>query len=336
MKDNKSNDKGLNGKNILVTGGTGSFGRAFVRTVLASHNPAKLVIYSRDEHKQVAMAEDFSDSRLRFFIGDIRDLSRLTLAMREIDIVVHAAAMKHVPVAEYNPMECVRTNVLGADNIVRASLDCGVDRVVALSTDKASNPINLYGATKLVSDKIFIASQNLSGSIGTRFCVVRYGNVIGSRGSVVLTFKRLIEEGAKELPITDDRMTRFWITLDHGVNFVISSLETMHGGELFVPKIPSMKVVDLASAMAPQLKQKIVGIRPGEKLHETMISSDDARDCLDLGDRYVVQPRFSFWNAHNYANVGKPVSESFTYASDNNSRWLEAKDLRGLLVNGVS
>jgi UDP-N-acetylglucosamine 4,6-dehydratase len=318
-------------KTIIITGGTGSFGNRFVEIALKEHKPRKLIVYSRDEFKHYTMSQRIRDPRLRFFIGDVRDLSRLQLAMREADIVIHAAAMKHVPLAEYNPMECVRTNVIGADNIVRAALDCRVSRVIALSTDKAASPINLYGATKLASDKIFVASNALSGSIGTKFGVVRYGNVVGSRGSVVPLFKDLIAGGAKELPITDDRMTRFWITLDHGVRFVLSSLEMMHGGELFVPKIPSMRVVDLARAMAPELPHRIVGIRPGEKLHEAMITEEDARNTLELDDRYILQPSLEWWNTKHYAGRGRPVAEGFRYSSDNNTDWLDRERLATML-----
>src|ERR1700730_191040 len=321
----------LNDARILLTGGTGTFGHAFLRRALERYDPKKLVIYSRDEHKQVLMAEEYPDPRVRFFIGDVRDLARLELAMREMDLVVHAAALKHVPVAEYNPMECVNTNVIGADNVGRAALNCGVKKVIALSTDKAANPINLYGATKLVSDKIFIASNNLSGSMGTRFSVVRYGNVVGSRGSVLTIFKRLATQGAQYLPITDERMTRFWITLQRGVDFVVSCLSTMHGGELFVPKIPSMRVVDLARAVAPAIPIKIVGIRPGEKLHEIMITADDARDCIEFDDYYVVQPRLAFWDSFNYANCGRAVADDFCYASNTNAAWLDLRALRGMI-----
>ncbi|HEY8190802.1 MAG TPA: UDP-N-acetylglucosamine 4,6-dehydratase (inverting), partial [Alphaproteobacteria bacterium] len=275
----------LTGKNILVTGGTGSFGRQFITTVLNQYKPNKVIVYSRDELKQYEMAQAFPEAKypeIRFLIGDVRDRDRLTLAMREVDIVVHSAALKQVPIAEYNPMECLHTNVFGAENVVRAALDNGVKKVIALSTDKAANPINLYGASKLASDKIFVAANNMSGSIGTRFSVVRYGNVAGSRGSVIPFFQRLAKEGAKTIPITDPRMTRFWITLQQGVNFVLSSIEMMYGGEIFVPRIPSMKVSDVAEVLAPGIKHEIVGIRPGEKLHEVMVPEDDGRRTLKL------------------------------------------------------
>jgi len=277
-KPSRFHDRGadLDGSAILITGGTGSFGRRLTRELLARYRPRRIVIYSRDEAKQVEMAQEFQACdnfrSLRFFIGDVRDQARLKMGMREIDYVIHAAALKHVPVAEYNPMECIHTNVLGAENVVNAALEARVKRVIALSTDKAVNPINLYGASKLCSDKIFVAANNLSGSVGTVFSVVRYGNVVGSRGSVVPLFQKLIREGAAALPITDERMTRFWITLPEGVDFVLSNLRVMQGGEVFVPKIPSMKMTDLAKCMAPDLPIKVIGIRPGEKLHEALIS----------------------------------------------------------------
>jgi len=274
---------------------------------------------------------------IRFFIGDVRDVDRLELAMRDIDIVVHAAALKQVPAAEYNPMECIRTNVNGAENVVTAALRCSVQKVIALSTDKAASPINLYGASKLASDKIFIAANNLSGDIGTRYSVVRYGNVIGSRGSVVPFFQKLVREGSKEIPITDPRMTRFWITVDKGVEFVLSSLQLMQGGEIFVPKIPSMTVADLANAIAPGLEHKIIGIRPGEKLHETMITPDDARHTIELEDRYVIQPDISFWRTgQGEFENSAPVAQGFYYSSDNNAEWLDADGIRDLLGESVN
>ena len=326
----------LNGKTILVTGGTGSFGRAFAATILTRYKLRKLVIYSRDELKQYEMAQQFPDTRhdaIRFQIGDVRDRDRLSMAMREVDYVVHSAALKQVPIAEYNPMECLHTNVWGAENVVRAALDCGVKKVIALSTDKAANPINLYGASKLASDKIFVAANNMSGSIGTRFSVVRYGNVAASRGSVIPFFQKLIDGGAKALPITDPRMTRFWITLQQGVDFVLSSLAMMHGGEIFVPRIPSMKITDLAEAMAPGLKHDIVGIRPGEKLHEVMVPVDDGRKTLRLPDRYIIEPSFAYWNRKPYQLSGAhPVEDGFFYASDTNDEWLDAKGLKKILA----
>lgn len=326
----------LNQKSVFVTGGTGSFGRQFVRSVLSRYKPSRLVVFSRDELKQYEMQaefdRDFPGHDLRFFIGDVRDKERLEMAMRDVDYVVHAAALKQVPAAEYNPIECIRTNVHGAENVVSAALRCRVKRVIALSTDKAANPINLYGASKLASDKIFIAANNLSGNIGTRFSVVRYGNVIGSRGSVLPLFQRLIREGAAELPITDARMTRFWITLAQGVDFVQLCLDRMQGGEIFIPKIPSMKVIDLALAIAPKLPHRFIGIRPGEKLHEVMVTSDDARMTIELPDCYVIQPAFSFWRgaAESYPN-SQAVVDDFHFASDNNPMWLSAADLRSLV-----
>ncbi len=325
----------LDGKTLLVTGGTGSFGKQFIRTVLDNYKVAKIIVFSRDELKQYEMAQDFPDSKypaLRFFIGDVRDRDRLVMAMRGVDYVIHAAAMKHVPIAEYNPMECVRTNIMGAENVVMAAMQAGVKKVVALSTDKAANPINLYGATKLASDKIFCAANNLSGHNGTRFSVVRYGNVVGSRGSIVPFFQRLINDGATSLPITDERMTRFWITLEQGVNFVLSSLEMMQGGEIFVPLIPSMKVTELAKALAPKLPHRIIGIRPGEKLHEVMVTSDDGRNTLLFHDRYIIEPSQDFWKGETYMAKGAVrVAEDFHYSSDGNDEWLDINGLNAML-----
>ena len=328
----------LDGKAILVTGGTGSFGRRFIETVLSRADPRKVIVYSRDELKQHEMQIELRErfdaetvGKMRFFLGDVRDRERLTLALRGSDIVVHAAALKQVPAAEYNPSECIHTNIMGAENVVWASLANRVSQVIALSTDKACNPVNLYGATKLASDKTFVAANNLSGDIGTRFAVVRYGNVVGSRGSVAPLFQRLIAGGAKELPITDPRMTRFWITLDQGVDFVLSSLGMMRGGEIFVPKIPSMKMTDLARAMAPDAAIKVIGIRPGEKLHEMMISADDARSTLDLGDRYAIEPAFAEYTRPSFANGARPVAEDFSYASDTNNEWLTDGELLAML-----
>jgi UDP-N-acetylglucosamine 4,6-dehydratase/5-epimerase len=329
-------DLDLDGKVILITGGTGSFGRRFVETVLTRCRARKVIIYSRDELKQSELLADLGErfgpdkmGTLRFFLGDVRDRERLILATRGVDVIIHAAALKQVPAAEYNPSECIHTNIMGAENVVWACLTNRVKQVIALSTDKACNPINLYGATKLASDKTFVAANNLSGDIGTRFSVVRYGNVVGSRGSVAPFFQRLIAKGATELPITDPRMTRFWITLNEGVEFVLSSLGRMHGGEIFVPKIPSMKITDLAAAMAPDLPTKVVGIRPGEKLHEMMISADDVRSTIDLGDRYAIEPAFV-----EYAREplkGAPLPEGFSYASDTNDNWLTGKALLAVL-----
>ena len=330
----------LDGKVVLITGGTGSFGRRFVQRVLAEQQPKKLIVFSRDELKQYEMQEALREQfapevlgKMRFFLGDVRDQSRLTLALRGADVVIHAAALKQVPAAEYNPSECIHTNVLGAENVVWASLNNRVQRVVALSTDKACNPINLYGATKLASDKTFVAANNLAGDIGTRFSVVRYGNVAGSRGSVAPLFERLAAKGAADLPITDPRMTRFWISLDQGVDFVLSSLEMMRGGEIFVPKIGSMTMPDVARALAPNLPHRTVGIRPGEKLHEMMISSDDARMTTELPDRYVIEPDFVEYTRRRFSeDGGRPVADGFTYSSDTNTEWLDAAGLKALLA----
>lgn len=320
--------KHLSGTNILITGGTGSFGKRFIRTLLDRGEPRKVIVYSRDELKQYEMQQQFPDDRrLRYFLGDVRDSERLHRAFDGVDVVVHAAALKQVPAAEYNPFEAVKTNIQGAQNVIDAAIDRGVDRVVALSTDKASSPINLYGATKLVSDKLFVQGNSYAGSKKTRFAVVRYGNVVGSRGSVVPFFQA--KAGTGVLPITDERMTRFWITLQQGVDFVLSSLETMRGGELFVPKIPSMRVTDLAKAIAPDARLEFVGIRPGEKLHEEMISLDDARRTIDVGDRYVIQPEFGWWGKEHLA--GETLPEGFAYTSDRNDTWLDVDGLRALL-----
>ena len=326
----------LDGASILVTGGTGSFGQKLVATLLARHKPKRIIVFSRDEQKHYDMAQAFRAAdhpSLRFFIGDVRDKDRLEMAMREIDFVVHAAALKHVPAAEYNPFECIRTNVHGAENVVGAALRCGVKRVVALSTDKAVNPVNLYGASKLAADKIFVAANNLAGSLPTRFSVVRYGNVVGSRGSVVPLYRKLIAEGVKSLPITDARMTRFWVTLQQGVDFVLASLAMMHGGEIFVPKLPSMKIIDLAKLMAPSLKQEVIGIRPGEKLHEALLTEDDARTTFALKDRFVVEPQFAFWNRERYQDAGiESLPEGFRYTSDANTEWLDEATFKKVLT----
>lgn len=329
----------FNEKSILVTGGTGSFGKAFVRQVLDKAAPNRLIVFSRDELKQYEMEIAFSDhplkDRLRFFIGDIRDQSRLEMALRGVEYVIHAAALKQVTTAEYNPFECISTNVLGAENVVRASIRTGVRRVIALSTDKAASPLNLYGASKLASDKIFVAANRMVGMEDIRFSVVRYGNVVGSRGSVVPLYQRLIEQGAKTLPITDERMTRFWISLPQGVEFVVSCFPQMAGGEIFIPKIPSMRVVDLAKAIAPDMPTNVIGIRPGEKLHEIMVTSDDARSTLELNDRYIIEPQLaSPSRAEMPVKGGKPVADSFSYASDNNTEWLDNDGIKSIL--GIS
>lgn len=322
-------------QSILVTGGTGSFGKQFIRTVLERYQPRRLVVYSRDELKQFEMSEEINHPCLRYRLGDVRDVERMHQVMRDIDIVVHAAAMKQVPAAEYNPMECIKTNVNGAQNVINAALANDVKKVVALSTDKAANPINLYGASKLASDKLFIAANNIAGGHRSIFAVVRYGNVVGSRGSVIPFFKRLAAEGATEMPITDVRMTRFWITLQQGVDFVLKSFTRMHGGELFVPKIPSVKVVDLASSIAPNVPHKVIGIRPGEKLHEVMCPRDDSHKTLEFEDHFVIAPSINFSTAINYhknllGEEGAPVQDGFEYNSDNNPHYLKADEIAAL------
>jgi UDP-N-acetylglucosamine 4,6-dehydratase len=314
-------------KSLLITGGTGSLGRKLTRWLLDNTNLDRIIVYSRDELKQYEMRLAFEDdSRLRFFIGDVRDMERLKRAFSGVEYVIHAAAMKQVPAAEYNPFECIKTNVLGAQNVISAAIDAGVKRVVALSTDKACNPINLYGATKLCSDKLFVAGNAYSGGQKTRFSVVRYGNVSGSRGSVVPFFKNLPVD--RTIPITDPRMTRFWITLDQAVEFVIDSLTMMKGGELYVPKIPSMRITDLAEALCPGRPTEVVGIRPGEKLHEAMITEDDARHTRDIGSRYVIVPEFSWYDADR--SGGTPVPKGFRYTSEINDEWLSVEQLRAL------
>ncbi|MBZ7966555.1 UDP-N-acetylglucosamine 4,6-dehydratase (inverting) [Campylobacter sp. RM9756] len=327
----------LNGKNILITGGTGSFGKTYTKILLQNYKPNKIIIFSRDELKQFEMAISFNHPCMRYFIGDVRDKERLNYAMNDVDYVIHAAAMKHVPVAEYNPMECIKTNINGAQNVIDACLENNVEKCIALSTDKACNPVNLYGATKLASDKLFVAANNIAGNKNTKFSVARYGNVVGSRGSVVPFFKKLIKEGAKELPITDERMTRFWISLEDGVKFVLNNFEIMHGGEVFVPKIPSMKITDLAHALAPNLKTKIIGIRPGEKLHETMISSDDSHLTYEFNTYYVISPSIQFTNIKSDFSInakgekGQKVKDGFSYSSDNNQEWVSEKDLLDII-----
>lgn len=322
----------LDGKTLLITGGTGSFGKKCTEIILKKYNPKKIIIFSRDELKQFEMSQIFSDSEypcMRYFIGDVRDRDRLNRAFKDVDIVIHAAALKQVPAAEYNPFEAVRTNIMGAQNIIEAAIDQGVEKVIALSTDKAANPINLYGATKLCSDKLFIAGNSYVGTDETRFSVVRYGNVVGSRGSVIPFFMKAKESGV--LPITDPRMTRFWITLEQGVDFVLNSLEIMVGGELFIPKIPSMNIMDLAKAIAPECRTEIVGIRPGEKLHETMISKDDARNTIEFPGFYIIKPQFRFF-VHRFDNgTGKTVPDDFEYSSNTNTDWLKIDELRSLI-----
>ncbi len=328
----------LDDKVILVTGGTGSFGQKFTKVVLERYRPRKLIVFSRDELKQYEMRQHFNAvdyPNLRFFIGDVRDRERLYRAFDGVDIVIHAAALKQVPAAEYNPIEAVRTNIMGAANVVDAAIDRRVSRVVALSTDKAANPINLYGATKLCSDKLFTAATSYSGQRETRFSVVRYGNVVGSRGSVIPFFMKLRETGV--LPITDERMTRFWITLEQGVDFVLNSLTRMEGGEIFVPKIPSMRIVDLARAIAPGCRFEIIGIRPGEKLHEVMIPNDDSRNAVEYDSYYALLPRFGDYSLPTYIKRrgGVPCPEGFEYSSDTNSDWLTPEQLQAMITSTV-
>ncbi|KAB8028018.1 UDP-N-acetylglucosamine 4,6-dehydratase (inverting) [Fluviispira multicolorata] len=319
----------LTNKTIFITGGTGSFGNKIVETLIAQYEPKKLIIFSRDELKQYEMAQNFPENKykfMRYFIGDVRDYNRLEMALRGVDIVIHAAALKHVPIAEYNPYECIHTNVIGAENIVRASLRNGVQKVIALSTDKAVSPINLYGASKLAAEKIFVAANNIRGSDPTIFSVVRYGNVVGSRGSVVPFFKRLLSEGAESLPITDLKMTRFWITLQQGVDFVLSNLSLMQGGEIFIPKIPSMKITDLVDAIQPGIKSHVIGIRSGEKLHEWMLTSDEALQSIELNDRYIILP-FAVKGWANNSIDFIPICERFVYSSETNTEWIDTHQL---------
>ncbi len=325
----------FNNKSILITGGTGSFGKFFIRTLLQQYQPHRIVVYSRDELKQFEMQQDFTDKSMRFFIGDVRDKERLTMAMKGIDYVVHAAALKQVPAAEYNPMECIKTNIHGAENVISAALATGVHKVIALSTDKAASPINLYGATKLASDKLFIAANNVSGGHVTDFSVVRYGNVVGSRGSVVPFFKKLIEEKSATIPITDVRMTRFWITLQQGIDFVLKSFARMQGGEIFVPKIPSVRIIDLAKAMAPEIPAEVIGIRPGEKLHEVMCPASDSHLTLEFDNHYVIKPTIKVVKgcdfAHNLLNEnGRKVKMGFEYNSSDNPHFLNLEEIREL------
>lgn len=326
----------LTNSHILITGGTGSFGQKCLETLLRDHSPKRVVIFSRDEQKHVNMARGmFPQSKypqLRYFVGDVRDRSRLQRALNGIDYVIHAAAMKHVDIAEYNPQECISTNIGGAQNLIDACIDSGVKRLVALSTDKAAAPVNLYGATKLCSDKLFAAANALSGSTGTRFCAVRYGNVLGSNGSVVPFFLSQRETG--ELPITSPEMTRFIITLEQGVQFVLRAFDRMEGGEIFVPKIPSVSVMDIAAAVAPECKTKVIGIRPGEKMHECMIPEDESRTTLEFSDHYIVQPSVRSWSNRPplYAAEGVPCPDGFCYASNNNSEWLSVSELRALIT----
>lgn len=319
-------------KTILLTGGTGSFGKHFCRLMLKNHPPRAIRIYSRDELKQHEMQMEFKDHRLRFFIGDVRDFSRLRRAMEGVDYVVHAAALKQVPACEYNPFEAVKTNVIGAQNIINAAIDTKVEKVVALSTDKAVNPVNLYGATKLCADKLFVQGNAYAGARNTRFACVRYGNVIGSRGSVIPLFLKQRKNGV--LTITDRRMTRFWITLDHAVELVLKAFQYMQGGEIFIPKIPSMKIIDLAEAICPECKKKYIGIRPGEKLHESLTGEDEARNTIFFENMYIILPGFSWWQRQNFKGAQK-MPEGFIYRSDTNDYWLTVDELRNIIKNLV-
>ena len=321
----------LSGKVILVTGGTGSFGKKFIQTVLAKHNPAKVIVFSRDELKQHEMRmAGFNQPELRYFIGDIRDKERMRRAMQGVDIVVHAAALKQVPACEYNPMEAIKTNIMGTSNVIDAALDAGVKKVLALSTDKAVNPVNLYGATKLAAEKLVVQSNAYAGGRETRFACVRYGNVVGSRGSVVPKFFQLRHTG--KLTVTDERMTRFWITLEQGVAFVIRCIEGMHGGEVFVPKIPSTTIVDLAKAISPEAEIEVIGIRPGEKLHEVLISEDEARSTIEMDDMYVVQPAVSPWFGYEWEDEGTKLEDGFRYASNTNDHWLNMAQIQEIVA----
>lgn len=321
---------------ILITGGTGSFGQLFVKTILARYKPKRVVVFSRDELKQFEMHQEFDAPCMRYFIGDVRDKERVMQAFRGVDYVIHAAALKQVPAAEYNPTECIRTNINGAENVIRAAIENGVKRVIALSTDKAASPINLYGATKLASDKLFVAANNMVGAAFPRFSVVRYGNVVGSRGSVVPFFKKRVDEGAEDIPITDPEMTRFWITLQQGVNLVMDGFERMYGGEIFVPKIPSIRITDLAEAIAPDLPHRLIGIRPGEKMHEQMIPVDDAYRTLEFEDHYVITPSIKFldtevqFDTNRRGEKGKPVDRNFCYDSGTNPDFMSLEQIRQL------
>lgn len=323
----------FNDKSILITGGTGSFGKKYVKTILERYTPKRLIIYSRDELKQYEMQQTYNAPCMRYFIGDVRDGERLRQATQGVDYIIHAAALKQVPAAEYNPMECIKTNIHGAENVIKAALDNKIKKVIALSTDKAANPINLYGATKLASDKLFVAANNMAGSQGTLFSVVRYGNVVGSRGSVVPFFQKLIAEGCDHLPITHAEMTRFWITLQHGVDFVLKNFQRMKGGEIFVPKIPSIRITDLAEAMAPNLAHKIIGIRPGEKLHEIMCPMDDSHLTIEFDDHYVLSPTITFNRIDNDFSLnalnekGNPVAQGVEYNSGTNPHFLSVGEI---------
>jgi UDP-N-acetylglucosamine 4,6-dehydratase len=326
-------------KTILITGGTGSFGKRYVAHILANYKPKKVIIYSRDELKQFEMQQQFSEPCMRYFIGDVRDGSRLITAMRGVDYVIHAAALKQVPAAEYNPNECIKTNIYGAQNVIEACIEAKVNRVIALSTDKAANPVNLYGATKLASDKLFVAANNIAGADGPRFAVVRYGNVVGSRGSVVPFYRQLLAQGKTVLPVTHAEMTRFWITLDEGVQFVLTNFERMQGGEIFIPKIPSIRILDLVEAMSGHREHELVGIRPGEKLHEIMVPEEMAHHSLEFDDHFVITPAIKFfdktidYSKNKLGEVGKNVDEKFEYHSGTNHHFLSVEELQELDKN---
>lgn len=331
----------FNNKSILITGGTGSFGKSYTQTLLANYQPRKIIIFSRDEHKQFEMAQSFNAACMRYFLGDVRDLARLMQACQGVDYIIHAAALKQVPAAEYNPMECIKTNINGAENVIQAAIANKVKRIIALSTDKAACPVNLYGATKLASDKLFVAANNMVGDQDTRFSVVRYGNVVGSRGSVVPFFEKMIAEGAESLPITDEKMTRFWITLEQGVAFVLKNFSRMRGGEIFVPKIPSIRIVDLAKAMAPEMPLEVVGIRPGEKLKETMCPEDDSHLTFEFEDHYVISPNIKFYDGGSVdysenalGERGQAVGRGQSYDSKSNPWFLSVEEIRALNQGG--
>lgn len=327
----------FDGQTILITGGTGSFGKQYTETLLSRYKPKKIIIFSRDELKQYEMQQVFNQEPMRYFIGDVRDRERLMQASKGVDYIIHAAAMKHVPAAEYNPTECIRTNIDGAENVIRCAIDNGIKKVIALSTDKAANPVNLYGATKLCSDKLFVAANNMVGGEVPRFAVVRYGNVVGSRGSVVPFFRKILAEGAESLPITDLNMTRFWITLQQGVDFVIKNFSRMKGGEIFVPKIPSVTMTDLAQAVKPGVKMHEIGIRPGEKLHEKMCPKDDSYRTIEFHDHYVIAPSIQFhdedinYALNNLSETGEPVKQGFSYDSGTNEWYLTVDETISLL-----
>ncbi|MBS0290027.1 MAG: UDP-N-acetylglucosamine 4,6-dehydratase (inverting) [Proteobacteria bacterium] len=326
----------FNGRSILVTGGTGSFGKAFIKFLLTNYQPKRIIVYSRDELKQYEMQQELQGHKLQFVIGDVRDQKRLNMALHHTDFVVHAAALKQIPTAEQNPLECIKTNIMGSQNIINAAIENGIEKVISLSTDKAANPANLYGATKLAADRLFIAANNLVSGAKTRFSVVRYGNVLGSRGSVISLFRKLLAQGASELPITDPRMTRFWITLAHGVQFVVKSFERMQGGEIFIPKLPSASIMNIVQAMSPNIKTKTIGIRVGEKLHELLCTKDDARMTLEFSEYYMIKPGITYHFNTNYecnplGEQGHLVQEDFEYSSETNTWFLTEEEIQELI-----